>query len=272
MFSRKGKHEPPHRAILEPPSAESLGLKGLAGDADEDGGISLEELGEAYAALLVKGTDPYQEGAEDAADVAEALPSPEGAEASREQPVRRIVEGDDDQACEITPRSILEAILFVGHPLNDPLTSQQIAGLMRGVRAEEIDELIHELNQAYQAGGAPYLIRSSGAGYLLELRDEFAPLRDRFYGRIKEARLTQSAIEVLAIIAYNQPISLPEIDRIRGRVSSTVVSQLVRRDLLAYERAAEKGAKPIYRTTDRFLDLYGLESLEDLPQVDRHLS
>ena len=276
MFSRKGKHEPPRRAIVEPPSAESLGISGLAGEADDDGGISLEELGETYAALLAKGADPYQEGQDSASsdaqrEVAEALRSSEVATASREQAVRRIVEGDDDEGCEITPRSILEAILFVGHPLNEPLTSRQIAGLMRGVAAGEIDELIGELNEAYAASGAPYLIRSSGAGYLLELCQEFAPLRDKFYGRIKEARLTQSAIEVLAIVAYNQPISLPELDRIRGRPSGGVVSQLVRRDLLAYQRGEEK-SKPTYRTTDRFLDLYGLESLEDLPQVDRNLS
>src|SRR5262245_48172899 len=119
MFSRqKGKPEPPRKAILEPLSAESLGLESLAGDADEDSGISLEELGEAYAALLAKGTDPYQEpeetGRTDAAEISEVLRGPNDSPgdnsaaadtALHEPAVRRIVEGDDDQGCEITPRS-----------------------------------------------------------------------------------------------------------------------------------------------------------------------
>ncbi|MBC7852159.1 MAG: SMC-Scp complex subunit ScpB [Pirellulaceae bacterium] len=286
--SRKPKHEPPRRAIQEPPSAESLGLTDLAPEEGDDTGISLEELGQTYAALLSKGADPYPEGevttSEDS-ELAEALrrATPDGGDldegetasvsalAIGQAPLRRVVDGNDDQGCEITPRSILEAILFVGHPQSEPLSSQQIAGLMRGVNSDEVDELVRELNENYTAEAAPYLIQSRGAGYLLELREEFASLRDRFYGRIKEVRLTQGAIDVLAIIAYNQPISLPEIDRIRGRSSGAAISQLVRRDILAYHRADGKGAKPTYRTTERFLDLYGLESLDDLPQVDRPL-
>lgn len=282
MFRPKGKHGLPPRAVLEPPVAETLGLTSLASDANDDG-ISLEELGEAYAALLAKGTDPYpNESDAGVADDAEAIAGKPGTtheikdEAASGQitspgelAVRRIVDGNDDRGCEITPRSILEAILFVGHPLNEPLSSRQIAGLMRGVTADEIDDLVGELNDEYERERAPYRVQSRGAGYLLELREEFAPLRDKFYGRITEVRLTQTAIEVLAIVAYNQPITLAEIDRIRGRCSGSAVSQLVRRDLLACERTDDKGAKPTYRTTGRFLDLYGLESLEDLPQVDR---
>ena len=287
--SGKPKHEPPRRAILEPPTAESLGLADLAPDEGEDAGISLEELGQTYAALLAKGADPYPEDQEaspsDRNQLEEVLAkSPHGesdqkaSETASGLPaaptpalLRRVVDGDDDRACEITPRSIVEAILFVGHPQSEPLSSQQIAGLMRGVTADEVDDLVRELNEAYGAEHAPYRIHSHGPGYLLELREEFAPLRDKFYGRIKEVRLTQGAIDVLAIVAYNQPITLQEIDRVRGRASGGVLSQLVRRDILAYERAEEKGAKPTYRTTNRFLDLYGLESLDDLPQVDRPL-
>lgn len=288
-MSRQPKQQPPRRAILEPPSAESLGLSGLAPDDGDDAGISLEELGQTYAALLAKGSDPYLDEGE--SHSAEASPLDEAlarrAEISLDDesgefvsglksslstpPLRRVVDGNDDEGCEITPRSILEAILFVGHPQCEPLSSQQIAGLMRGVTADEVDDLVRGLNEAYDAEVAPYRAVSRGAGYLLELREEFAPLREKFYGRIKEVRLTQGAIDVLAIIAYNQPISLQEIDRIRGRSSGALVSQLVRRDILAFERAEVKGTKPTYRTTERFLDLYGLDSLGDLPQVDRPL-
>ncbi|MCE9526984.1 MAG: SMC-Scp complex subunit ScpB [Planctomycetales bacterium] len=288
-MTRKPKPDFPRRAILEPPSAESLGLTDLAPEADEDAGISLEELGQTYAALLAKGADPYPEDGEIATseeselDAALASVAPEESDNEERETasvpaavpgqnqLRRVVDGDDDRGCEITPRTILEAILFVGHPQSEPLSSQQIAGLMRGVTGDEVDELVRELNEAYSAEYAPYVIQSRGPGYLLELREEFSPLRDNFYGRIKEVRLTQGAIDVLAIVAYNQPITLQEIDRIRGRSSGAAISQLVRRDILAYEKSEEKGAKPTYRTTERFLDLYGLESLDDLPQVDRPL-
>ena len=72
--------------------------------------------------------------------------------------------------CEISPRTILEAMLFVGHPANEPLTAKQVASLMRGVLPREIDELVRELNDAYAAEGTPYRIESDGAGYRLTLR------------------------------------------------------------------------------------------------------
>ena len=123
----------------------------------------------------------------------------------------------------ITPRSILEAMLFVGHPTGESLTSERIAGLMRGVRPAEIDDLVKELNAEYAADGAAYEIRSVGPGYQLALRPQFGPLRDLFLGRIREARLSQAAIDILAIVAYHQPVTAAEIDRLAasraGRLS-----------------------------------------------------
>jgi segregation and condensation protein B len=221
----------------------------------DDGGLSLNELSQAYAALLAKGTDPYPErpqADQKAHDpiVLEEGPSP----------------ADDDTACELTPRSILEAILFVGHPAAEPLTSERIAALMRGVQPREIDDLVNELNEQYEADGAPYTILSVGPGYQMSLRPQFTALREAFYGRIREARLSQAAIDILAIVAYHQPISGEEIERQRGKPSAHIVAQLVRRDLLCVQRLPEKGGKSQYRTTDRFLDLFGLEELGQLPR------
>jgi segregation and condensation protein B len=165
----------------------------------------------------------------------------------------------------VTPKTILEAMLFVGHPTNEPLTSERIAGLMRGVTAGEIDDLVRELQDDYEAAGCPYTIAAVDCGYRMTLRPEFAVLRDAFYGRIREARLSQPAIDVLAIVAYQQPASQAEIDRLRGRPSATILSQLVRRDLLSVERLGGK-AKPAYRTTERFLDLFDLDDVSDLPR------
>jgi segregation and condensation protein B len=246
------------RNLVPPPTAQSLGIEALAPNFDDDQGLSLEELGQTYAALLHQGADPYEEPA------VQAGPVP----LEQDDEPHRVLAGDDDQGCPITPKSILEAILFVGHPLNEPLTSEKIASLMRGVMPQEIDDLVAELNEAYAAEDRPYTVASVGAGYQLTLREELSGLRDKFYGKIREARLSQSAVDVLAIVAYNQPITHEEIDRIRGRESGAILAQLVRRDLLAIERSAERRGKPVYRTTERFLDLYHLESLDDLPQVE----
>lgn len=137
---------------------------------------------------------------------------------------------------------------------------------MRGVSPREIDELVRELNEAYEVEACPYHIVSVGAGYSMQLRPEFARLRDKFYGRVREAKLSQPAIDVLAMVAYRQPISRDAISNLRGQSSGAVLSQLVRRELLRIERAEENPRTPLYYTTDRFLDLFGMTGIDELPQ------
>jgi len=254
----------PKIASPEPPNAESLGLNDFV--APDDQGLSLDELSQAYAALLAKGSDPYSE-----AGPQTDQPTAETA-ASDDDSVQSVAPDPDTFA--ITPKSIVEAMLFVGHPTAEPLTSERIAALMRGVQPAEVDDLVRELNAEYAAARAPYRIESVGPGYVMRLESQFGPLRDTFHGRIREARLSQAAIDVLAISAYHQPVTADEIERFRGKPSGAILAQLVRRDLLSIERAADKKSKPRYRTTPRFLELFGLESLGELPRshdLDREL-
>lgn len=242
----------------------------------DDQGLSLDELSQAYANLLTQGDDPYAEAPE--TDGTLGLPVADWEEDESEEPeeppageAEAADEGDapppdHDRVCPVTPRSILEAMLFVGHPANEPLTSACVAGLMRGVRAPEVDGLVVELNRSYEEEGCPYKIESAGRGYRLVLRDEFHALRDKFYGRVKAARLSQAAIDVLAIVAYRQPLTRDEIDELRGKGSGALLNQLVRRQLLRIDRAAENPRVPRYATTERFLELFGLETLHDLPK------
>jgi segregation and condensation protein B len=244
-----------------------LGLDDFSEPSDQ--GLALEELSQAYAALLAKGSDPYSE-VSDRSPTNPATdgipPALEGVNSLLADEPPAVIQGQDDADCVIAPRSILEAILFVGHPTGEPLTSERIAGLMRGVRPAEIDDLVLQLNDEYSAAGAPYAIHSVGPGYQLVLRAEFHSLRDAFYGRIREARLSTAAIDVLAIVAYHQPVTAEEIELRRGKPSGALLAQLVRRDLLAAERPPEKKAKPRYRTTPRFLDLFSLNDLSELPR------
>jgi segregation and condensation protein B len=271
---------PPQRSPAAAPADQADGplLESDAFVDPDDHGLSLDELSQAYAALLAKGADPYPDpAAGDEANLVSNAPTTNSLAATdvltADQPLP-VLHGEDDTACEVTPRSILEAMLFVGHPLGEPLTSERIAGLMRGVRPAEVDDLVQSLNDVYAASGAPYEIVSVGPGYQLALREEFGPLRDAFYGRVREARLSQAAIDILAIVAYHQPVTADEIDRRRGKPSGAIVAQLVRRDLLVVERNHEKKAKPQYRTTGRFLQLFDLGDLSELPRsqdIEREL-
>jgi segregation and condensation protein B len=223
-----------------------------------DRGLSLNELSEAFAEMLGGGHDPYQvQASADAAD-----PFPEPAAAGEQDPAA------GQAGCEISPRSILEAMLFVGSPTNEPLTSDRVASLMRGVRPAEIDDLVRDLNRQYQACGCPYHIAGQGAGYRLVLHETFDRIRGKFYGRVRHARLSPAAIEVLALIAYNGSLTAEQVARLRGTSSGSILSLLVRRQLLRIERRQESPRTPHYYTTGRFLEVFGLESLDDLPRSE----
>ena len=242
------------------PDADSLeyALESFAERVGSEG-FSLEQLSQAYAEALSRGEDPYaQTGPGETATAQGAAEGPLPDEAFEDEP--------GDELCEVTPRSIVEAMLFVGRPDNRPLSSHEIAALMRGVRPAEIDEAVEELNQIYAREGRPYYICSEGAGYRFMLHQRFEALREKFFGRVRRARLSQAAIDVLAIVAYNQPVTRDEVDQLRGKASGSTLRQLVRRELLRVERAEEGTRRPNYHTTDRFLSLFGLDALSDLPR------
>lgn len=239
-----------------PPPAH-LGLESFrASPVDE--GLSLDKLKGAFAAMLGAGDDPYSVPAEPDDDPLRAAIVVE--EEAHDDPSGRAA------GCEINPRSILEAMLFVGLPDGQPLEAKQVSALMRGVRAAEIDELVRDLNDDYARSGRPYRIASQGAGYRLALRDDFAAVRQKFSGRVAQARLSAAAVEVLAVVAYHQPLAAEEISRMRDSPSARILSQLVRRQLLRVDREANRERTARYSTTERFLRLVGVESLADLPR------
>lgn len=228
----------------------------------EDQGLSLDQLTKAYADLLNRGEDPYDALPDDTIgeepDEFDPVETEDGATSGRDVAEQAV-------PCDITPRSILEAMLFVGHPENAPLTSERVASLMRGVRPQEVDELVADLNEQYERESCAYTIESVGAGYRLTLREEFGSLRNNFYGKIKAAKLSQAAIDVLAIVAYKQPITRQKVDQLRGKPSGGLLSQLVRRELLRVERTDSKPRVTHFLTTHRFLQLFGMDSIQDLP-------
>ncbi|MDX1964835.1 MAG: SMC-Scp complex subunit ScpB [Pirellulales bacterium] len=244
-----------------------------SGNPALDAGFSLDQLSQAFQSLLRQGDDPYSipvvDGTDPLLDAANSSQSAIPGDIRGSEDAGDILHpGNPDEAvCPITPRSLVEVMLFVGRPDQQPISSAHLASLMRGVTAAEIDELVRDLNHFYVAADCPYTIESLAGGYRLSLRSEYARMRDALFGRVRPARLSPAAVDVLAIVAYNQPLTSEAVEQQRGTPSGAILSQLVRRQLLQLERPPESPRTPLYRTTPRFLKLFGLKNLEDLPKV-----
>lgn len=232
----------------------------FAEDAEDDGGLSLDRLSATYAEALGGRASPFQEESPDSE-------KNEPEEESTAEAISRLAEeAVAEDPCELSPTTILEALLFVGNASNDKLTAEKAASVMRGVKPDEIDDLVAQLNRKYEAEGCPYEIAAVGNTYRMSLRNEFRPLREKFYGKVREAKLSQPAIDVLSLVAYNQGATREEVDEMRNKPSGPILTQLVRRRLLRMQPDPEEKRIKRYTTTERFLQLFGLTSLDDLPQ------
>jgi segregation and condensation protein B len=164
-----------------------------------------------------------------------------------------------------SPLRIVEALLFVG---GAPLTAARAGEVVRGLSPAQFSEAIDSLNRTYRQQGRPYYIQAQGQGFVLRLRPRYQPVVDKLYGTMREARLSAQAIDVLALVAYRQPATKQEIDSLRGADSGGLLRQLVRRGLIAVTQRADSDQRQVsYGTTQRFLELFRLSSLDDLPQT-----
>jgi segregation and condensation protein B len=203
-----------------------------------------DDLGRSYAAAL--GDTAWQ--AEVPTD------SPPAAEASYSESV-----------APPPPLRILEALLFVG---GEPLTAKRASALVRGLSAEQFSQTIDSLNHDYRRQGRPYVIQAQGQGFILALRPRYRGVIEKVLGGVREARLSTAAIDVLALVAYRQPATKGEVDALRGAESGALLRQLVRRGLIQVVYRGDAEHKEVsYGTTPRFLELFGLQSLEDLPRT-----
>lgn len=157
--------------------------------------------------------------------------------------------------------SAIESLLFVS---DEPLSLHRLSGIL-GTSASEVEKGLADLERACQGRGVR-LAKVSG-GFQLLTRPEFAP----FVHRLRQPRpdrLSRSALETLAIIAYKQPVTRPDIDQIRGVDSSYCLDALLSRRLIKEAGRKNSPGRPfIYRTTELFLRTFGLSSVSDLPPL-----
>jgi segregation and condensation protein B len=165
---------------------------------------------------------------------------------------------------ELDPIAALEAILFVAE---DPISDGRLAEAI-GIAKGRIPDLVGALNARYDAGGHAVRVRSLAGGFAISTQSEFGAVLRRLYPEPRRPRLSAAALETLAIIAYRQPIVRAELDAIRGVHCGGVLSTLLERDLISVVGRADGVGRPLlYGTTRRFLELFGLPALSDLPRL-----
>lgn len=160
----------------------------------------------------------------------------------------------------------VEALLFAS---GEPLSEGRIASLLDEPSPRRIRSSLERLRAEYTRSGRAFDVLRIGGGYRLYTRPEYEAYVARLDRKKGPERLTPAALETLAIVAYRQPISRAEIEGIRGVQCGPVLRALKERKLIrVVGRAEQPGRPPLYGTTRRFLDHFGLDSLRDLPSVE----
>ena len=168
-----------------------------------------------------------------------------------------------------SPIDIVEALLFAS---DAPLEADRIREVLDLPDAETARALVRELTDRCEADGRILAIVEVGGGYRMVTRPEVAPWLVRLARARTRVRLSRPALETLAIIAYRQPVSRPEVDAVRGVNSEGVLDSLLERRLVRIAGRKEAPGRPfLYETTREFLVAFGLRDLGDLPKVDGEL-
>ncbi|OGU80488.1 MAG: SMC-Scp complex subunit ScpB [Stygiobacter sp. RIFOXYC12_FULL_38_8] len=167
--------------------------------------------------------------------------------------------------------SVIEALIFAS---DEPITPQEIINAIKGidgpdsdVDSGEIDAAVEELNKKYDESGSAFTILKIAHGFSFATRPNNAKYVGFLSTEKSKRRLSNAALETLAIIAYKQPLTKPELEMIRGVNSDYTLNTLLEKNLVTISGRAESVGRPLlYATTDEFLKYFGLHSVNDLPK------
>ena len=161
-------------------------------------------------------------------------------------------------------KRIVEA-LVLGAP--EPVSAQKLAEIVPGLETEDARALVAELGREYEEQGRAFEIWEVAGGYQLRTRPEYASYL-RLLHRERPLRLSRAALETLAVVAYRQPVTRAEIEAVRGVEADAVLKSLLDRQLVRIAGHREVPGRPmLYGTTRRFLEVFGLGRLDDLPTL-----
>ena len=162
-------------------------------------------------------------------------------------------------------KAVLEGILFI---VGDEGTTIDEMKEVLSVTEEEVKSLLLELKKDYESEDRGLRISYLGNAFKLTTKEEHKEFYEKLVTDSKTTNLSNAALEVLAVIAYNEPITRLQIDEIRGVNSSQIVRRLYARGFIKICGRADTIGKPnLYKTTDEFLDYFGLSSKDDLPDI-----
>ncbi len=163
-------------------------------------------------------------------------------------------------------KSVIEAILYVAP---EPVTLDALVKALDGEERERVKRVLHELMEDFERSHHGIHIRQVAGGYKFSSKPEHHEVLRKFVKSLKPPlRLSRPALETLAVIAYRQPVTLPEIDEIRGVDCAGVIHTLLEKKLVVTAGRKETVGRPIlYRTTRDFLVHFGLKDVSELPSL-----
>lgn len=166
--------------------------------------------------------------------------------------------------------SVIEALIFASP---EPISKEKICEIIAkgeenlGLETDAVEPFVEKLNQRYEENGLSFNIEYVAGGYTFSTKKRFEPWLSIFQHESAYRKLSQSAIETLAIVAYKQPVTKPEVDDIRGVDSGYMLRQLLEKVLIEVSGRLDAPGKPLlYRTTKHFLKHFGINSIEELPK------
>jgi len=161
-------------------------------------------------------------------------------------------------------KQIVEALIFAS---DEPISAEQLKKYIEDTSVKEIKKAVDQLNLEYSQQNRSFQITMLAGGFQFVTREDFAQwVKKLFYKRIKQ-RLSQAALETLAVIAFKQPVSNSDVSAIRGVNCDGVLRTLLERKLITISGRSDGPGRPLlYKTTKDFLIYFGINSLADLPK------
>lgn len=232
-----------------------------------------ERAGEAVGSLLPTEATEAEAADDTGADTGTGADTEADADAADDEPESKPRSRRKPAVPEALPRQTLaarvEALLIAS---DRPLPERRLAeliGLSGAGPAARVRAALEELDEVYAATGRAFRVRRLAGGWQLVTVSSFGPLMERLHADRQASRLSPAALETLAIVAYRQPVVRAELEAIRGVACGEVLRSLMEKRLVAVVgRAEELGRPMLYGTTRRFLEVFGLGGLDELPAVE----
>lgn len=209
---------------------------------------------------------PAEENADDIQPEDEKSVEESADENTEQQPADKPpVFAEPDEPIETTIASVVEAVLFAS---DEPLSPTRLASIVE-TTTKEIKDSIQSLNEEYKASNRAFRIEPIAGGFQMLTLSPYNAWLQKLLRARSDSKLSSAALETLAIISYKQPIIRADIEAIRGVAAGEMIRSLMYKGLVKIVGRAEIIGRPmLYGTTKKFLEVFGLNSLKDLPKIE----